>query len=376
MLQSDENLGTPLAEFNVHWRNYWLLQAFLVAMLGLGIWLLINTHIIEGSLLVIAALLLLISQTMAMFGLDRGHRTVLFEDGLIDYHAAEATSIRWSEIAWLQFIPSRLRHRGLRIGLYSGHIHFLQTGLDPLVPARSTLDIPALRMADLIDGVMQLAGPFLFKAALRSFDSGAEVDFGALHIGPLAIRVGAEELRWDTIDDIDIDGDHLILVQKNHRGIWKKIPYYSLRNPHLLVAVLEHAQGERFSLSTNIGGSRPVRRKHNRSKWLSRALIALPMILVLGWFPWDFYDWSTNANRHVASGYCCLDKGDPAKALNSFDHALQIDPSNIPARCGRGAALRRLGQNVEARIALNVCRVQAHDQKWRLFAEHELQLLE
>ncbi len=140
---STEDLGTPLAEFNVHWRNYWLLQALLLVLFGSGIWLLAMAHRAEGATMSGGALMLLLLQTRSMRGIDRGHHTVLYEDGVIDYHATHTTVIRWSDIAWLQSSPSRWQHPGLRIGLRNGQIHTLLTGLDPLRSAASMTTAPA-----------------------------------------------------------------------------------------------------------------------------------------------------------------------------------------------------------------------------------------
>jgi hypothetical protein len=235
-------LGPPLAEFRVS-DGHFVRQLLWVPLLLLGGLALVALPVLAlffvkgdpglfhllalGCALVAGAIILLVRALR-----NRGLRVLVYQEGLVRLHQEKSNAFFWDEV---ETVSARKNKETWSKAAGGSLVVTVRRSNGELYQFDDTL--PDLkRLAELIRAQTLR---HLLPRALDALQTGQEVPFGKLRVGPAGLIRDRDTLPWEQIKEIKLDDDKVTISKKGNWLAWHTVALGDVPNAHVFGALVQ-----------------------------------------------------------------------------------------------------------------------------------------
>lgn len=364
-LPDQATLGNLLAEHRPPWRKLLFVIVIVTVLCSALLWWYLQKTPLP--IRTTGGILLFLFSMAAIGGIAvyrrYSRRVLVFDEALVDIRGDKVGIYRWDQINQIQAYDTTyngftqcictIRHQdGRKLTFKTNEVSLSDDNMQVTA-------IPALTTLELIIAIIQLAYPPITMRSIAHYQNGGRLDFKKLQISYQGIHIGQHTLPWSQVEDINGDGNVLIIKAVGQSRAWRVLTIADIPNRDALPPIIVQTQGRQFSAFVDEDqGEKEVSEEqlqelqatYRRLKW-RRRLQALGVVLLFISIRagFSFFHYYLNASGHIDRGSVLMGDGDYQGALEEFNQAAAIEPDNEKIYALRCFVYRQLGKFDEAR---------------------------
>lgn len=160
----------------------------------------------------------------------RGSRADLHERGMILSGGGKTRAIAWSNIAGVTPVMNQSMNHTYRIDLASGEKVYISWAFGKVVR--------------LGEAIQRMSADVLIPLAVASWEGGANIPFGRLHIVQDGISDGYDTLPWNDVGAVTRQFSSIIITRSDSSR-WAVFPRASIPNVNVFLGLAKHILAKR-----------------------------------------------------------------------------------------------------------------------------------